>query len=173
MIHYVFRDNRAPFVPNRNKADPQVIGKELARIKKKYDRLVPREVVEEIRGGPKNPLRQHLTWDARRALDIVNREEVRTLIASIQTWTEERRTPQQEYVSVFSDHTDEPRRYFSRAEVLTDRDLQLSLWTDALAELDEYLRRFADLAGLSAAAAPMKRVINAEISRLRDGKEAA
>jgi hypothetical protein len=167
MIHYVFRDNRPPFVPNRSKADPQVIGKELARIKKKYRRLMPKEVVEEIRSSPKNPLRQHLTWNAEYALNIVQREEVRRLIACVQTWTEERPEPQTEYLSVLTGG-EEPRQYYSRTEVLSDRDLQLALWEDAKGELDTFLRRFADLHSLCAEAAPLRKIIDAEIAKLKE-----
>lgn len=172
MIHYVFRDNRAPFVPNRNNADPQVIGQELARIKKKYQRLMPKEVVAEIRSSPKNPLRQHLTWDANHALEMVQREEVRRLIACVQTWTEEKPEPKTEYVSVFSD-SEEPRQYYSRAEVLSDRDLQLALWEEAKQELDEFLRRFADLHELCTQAQTLRKIIDAEIAKLRLEKDKA
>ena len=162
---YYFRDDLKPFVLNRSKADPQIIGTELARIKKIYGNDDYHNTVWRQAAHPNNPLHQHFEWNERKAAESNWRATSRELIGCIEITSSRQRERGPYMVSITS--PSDGRKYYETVEVLDDRHLQLQLWEDAKNELTMFLRRFARLRKLCKAAARGGKIIDAEISKLR------
>jgi hypothetical protein len=162
-VRYYFRDDRAPFVVNRDKANPQVIGAELARIKKVHGDTQPDTVWRQAQ-NPRNPLHQHFPWDERKAAEAHWRSVARELIGCIEITSLRQKERAPMSVSITQANG---RKYYESIEVLDSRQLQLALWQDALRDLDAFLKHFERLRKLCQAVSPSRKVIEAEIARLK------
>ncbi len=82
MITYTFRDEPVAIL-NAKKADPQKIGRALAKIAEaNAGRLTPGAVVEAAR-SPNSALHRHFEWDDRKAAEAYRRDQAREIIAVI------------------------------------------------------------------------------------------
>lgn len=140
MIRYQFKDDWVA-LKNASKADPQKIGETLAKISEEHaGRLTPDAVVAAATNR-NSPLHRHFEWDDKVAAHGFRLDQARTIIRSISTTDEETDTKQPAFVSV----SDNGKAYRSVQEVVTSRDLQLSVLRQAEKELAAFERRYAML----------------------------
>lgn len=141
---YQFGDTR--FLPSG--LDAQVIGERLAQLPS----LDPAAVVEDAR-PELSPLHDAFTWDANRALQLVQINEARYLVASIVKVTVlddgTRIVGDRAFVHVSQERTSEGPSYLPRLDVLSDLDYRAQFLAQAMSELRSWCDRYHDLSELA------------------------
>ena len=144
MIQYVFSD-RPLVINNLDKADPQIIGEELAKIsEKKGNRLKPVDVVEAARSR-KNPLHHFFEWDDAAAANAYRLDQARSIIRSVSIVNEE----EGEELPAFLSVTDKGgRSYRTMAEIQESPKLQQLVVDNARRDLNAWRDRYRRLANM-------------------------
>lgn len=140
MIRYVFKDDWVA-LKNASKADPQKIGEALAKITADHSgRLTPENVVGAAQ-QKSHVLHKHFEWDDATAAHHYRLDQARTIIRSIKVVDEETEETQPAFVSV----ADNGVAYRSVQEVVTSRELQLSVLRQAERDLHAFEKRYSML----------------------------
>lgn len=140
MITYTFRDEPVAIL-NAKKADPQRIGRALAKIAADgAGRLTPSAVVEAAR-DVRSPLHRHFEWDDSKAAHAYRKDQAREIIRVIRA-EENGSTPTRAFLSV-SDGSGVS--YRTAQEVMASVELQLAVLKAAERDLDAFTARYRDL----------------------------
>lgn len=126
------------------KADAQIVGDELERIRVHNNgRLEPKSVVEESR--PKSaPLHSLFEWNDKRAADSWRREQASYIIRHIEVVLDDtgQRPPIRAFVSV---QREEDRSYTSIQHALSEDELRAQVVAQAWSELEAFRKKYAEL----------------------------
>lgn len=128
--------------------DPQVAGEELEKIRiRQNGRLESEDVVSAARPAD-SPLHPAFEWNDKKAAEKWRLEQAGHLIRSIVVTLDDTgdREPVRAFVSV---KRDEDRSYTSVQHALADAELRAQVVAAALAELDAWRKRHAELVELA------------------------
>ena len=131
---------------SRIKGDPQVVGESLEKIRNTTSGLTAHNVV--VAAKPKShPLHKFFTWDDQAAAQLHREEEARNLIRSVtvQIGPTEEAAPCRAFVSVGGPED----KYIPMLQVLTQTDLREKMLKTAIAELESYRVKYANLLELA------------------------
>ncbi len=143
MITYTFRDEPVAIL-NAKKADPQKIGRALAKIAEaNAGRLTPSAVVEAARASS-SPLHRHFEWDDSKAAEAYRRDQAREIISVIRC-EEGGEEPTRAFLSV---KDGAGTAYRTKQEVSTSVELQLAVLKQAERDLDAFTKRYRELADI-------------------------
>lgn len=161
---YIFAEDRVLAIKNKSKADAQVIGEELERIRMlNAGELRTKDAVEAAK-DPRNVLHQHLEWDNIEAGYRWRLKQMRSLINSVVRITsngEEKQIPA--FVSIRTD--EHGVSYRETSEVLRSTHLRKRLLEQALGEAEAYRRRYSRFEELAQAAEVLTKVAKKLIDR--------
>lgn len=163
-IQYTWRDGYVA------KIDPATAGRELERIAKRDQEVVPLTVVEESRPDDA-PLHSAFEWNDSDAAEKYREDQAKRLIGALKVVyvrndTEEPLPPMRAYVSVVDDPEFEmfaprPARHFRPiAKVMSEQDLRdqyrqqafatLCSWRERYQDIDDFARIFEEIDALKA-----------------------
>lgn len=156
MIRYVFSDSPLT-IKGSAKADPQVIGDALEKIRTANDgRIQPKAVVESAR-SQKNPLHKHFEWDDSVAAESFRLEQARELIRCVRIIdTDVKRGNVQAFVSVKSESG---VNYHAVRDVQNSATLRYAVLIQAEKDLDGWERRYRELQDICAIVATARQMI--------------
>lgn len=143
MIKYVFREDEPLRIKAAGKADAQIIGEELNRIRLEVGgELEPKAVVERARDA-KNPLHDHFEWDDSKAAASYRLDQARNLIRIVRVIDEDAdEGTSRAFVSVNGKNG---VSYRSIDDVKQSRDLQAAVLEAAERDLEAFERRYREL----------------------------
>ena len=142
-ITFMFDPDQVRAFKNAKKADPQVIGEALEKIRTSHgDRLKPEDVVAAAR--PKsNPLHKHFEWDDSKAAEAHRANQARAIIRVVRIAA--RSNVDISPRAFMSVHDEQGRAYRSAGEIGRTLSMQLDLQKQALRELKGIRNRLRDL----------------------------
>jgi hypothetical protein len=163
MIRYVFSDSPLT-IKGSAKADPQVIGDALEKIRSANDgRIQPKAVVESAR-SQKNPLHKHFEWDNSVAAESFRLEQARELIRCVRIVdTDVKRGNVQAFVSVKSESG---VNYHAVRDVQNSVTLRYAVLIQAEKDLDAWEKRYKELREICSVVAGARQMIK----RKREGE---
>jgi hypothetical protein len=128
--------------------DAQKAGEELERIRVKHNgRLEPEWVVHNAK-SPRNPLHDLFEWDDNVAAQNWRIDQARSVIRSVEVVVEQ--APEAKQVRAFVSVVQErDRSYTSVQHAMSDENLRKQVLMQALAELEAWRKRYAELVELA------------------------
>jgi hypothetical protein len=155
-------------VPERARADPQLIGEALDAIRvKSGGSLHPQDVVASAR-DPKSVLHAHFEWDDKKAAELHRTDQARALIRSIRVIDEQdddRARP-----AFLSIRADDGIGYRAYHDVLSSADLRARLLQQAERDLDSWTARYRELREIVELVEPARRELSRKVARPRGGE---
>lgn len=141
MIRYVFAENKVIAIKNANKANPQKLGEELARIQKRNGgNLKPEMLWREAQGNPKHPAYIHYEWDVQKAAEAHWTDTSRRIINSIVPLDDE--GEEMEIPAFISANTGGGVGYRHYTEVMESDQLRQTILEGAERDLRAFQQRY-------------------------------
>lgn len=139
---YKWKESRSYAVP------AQTVGTELERIREKHAGRLDADMVVHYAKSSNHPLHDLFEWDDNVAAQAYRVDQARQVIRSIEVVVEEtpKAKPVRAFVSVVKDRE---RGYTSIRDAMTDAQLRAQVVTQALAELEAWRKRYAELVELA------------------------
>lgn len=143
MIRYTFNEEKVLSIQNKDKADPQKIGKALEEISEKVGgHLTPRAVVDAARDR-KNALHVHFEWDDKLAAESYRITQARDIIQAIHIVSD---SVPSGYARAFLSISDKSgTSYRTLEEVMSSADLQSRILAQAERDLISFETRYSEL----------------------------
>lgn len=156
MIRYVFSESPLT-IKGSAKADPQVIGDALEKIRSTNGgRIQPRAVIESAR-SQRNPLHRHFEWDDSVAAESFRLEQARELIRCVRIVdTGVERGSVRAFVSVKSESG---VNYHSVRDVQNSATLRYAVLIQAEKDLDAWEKRYKELREICSVVAEARQMI--------------
>lgn len=146
-----------------SRLDPKkaaVVGQRLERLRKRYEVVTPKAVVEDARSAS-SPLHSFFEWNNGKAAEKYRLEQARHLIRSVVVTYEtppghKKIKPIRAYVTIKDEDNNQPYRPIH--EVLSDAAMHEQLMARALAEANSWHKRYKDLAEFAEVFAALTKV---------------
>src|SRR4029434_4959035 len=141
-VRYVFKEPRIG-VKNAARADPDAIGRELARVTAENGgRLTTRAALNAAR-RPRSAMHRHIEWDDAVAAEAHRRDQMSELIRIVIVEDDEQDAPPRRAFISISDPVG--RAYYTVDKILDNRELQLEILRQALRDIRALEERYRDL----------------------------
>jgi len=150
--------------PNANKANAEIIGRELLRISKQQE-IKPRMLWRDYARNPKNPLHKHFTWNDAMAAQKCRDDEARNILRAISIEdTELDIAPARMFLSI----ADKGRSYRRLDEILDSARLQQLMLEQAERDLRVFEDRYRELKDIVGIVKKAREKLSRHIKRTRE-----
>ena len=170
MLRYVFREDEPLRIKAAGRADPQVIGEALDRIRMDAGgELEPKRVVGAARDA-RHPLHPHFEWNDKVAAESYRVDQARNLIRIVRVVDET--TDDGTARAFVSVSTNNGVSYRSVDDVKRSSDLRAAVLDQAEKDLEAFERRYKELKDICKIVATAKKAVRAKRSKIETGAAA-